>query len=382
MPTVLEIILIVSAVGFVYSYIIYPPFLQLLSAVFGRKVHARKDHTPTVGVVIPAYNEKSVIAKKIENVLALDYPLEKLSIWIGSDCSNDGTDEIVRSFDSERVHLWVAPQRGGKTEILNRLIPQVSAEIILLTDANTMHNPACLKLMVRSFADAKVGAVAGRVDHVVAEGKDSIEETLYRSFEMWQKNRESALHSTISAFVGFYAIRKELFAPIPANAYSNDDVLIPMNIIRRRYRVVFDGEARSYEDMSESIKLEFWRRVRIGAGNFQAFFWLLDFLSPLRGWPAFCYVSHKASRWFSPVFILAGYCSCVALSFLSPFALYRILSWCGAVMLFAGLLFKLLRIQLLRPVFYFISMNTALLFGLFRYFGGIKSAVWTRTERI
>jgi cellulose synthase/poly-beta-1,6-N-acetylglucosamine synthase-like glycosyltransferase len=365
-----------------YSYLIYPLILGILSVLFSRRIRAQDGYEPTVGVVIPAYNEKQVITKKIANVLALDYPADKLSVWVGSDCSTDGTDDVVRSAGDTRVHLWVAPRRGGKTQVLNLLIPDVPADIILLTDANTMHMPSSLRLLVRSFADESVGAVAGRVDHVVSQGVDSLEETLYRSFEMWQKRHESALHSTISAFGGFYAIRKKLFVPIPPNSYSNDDVLIPMNVIRRGFRVVFDGEAISQEDISESIKLEFRRRIRIGAGNFQAFFRLLDFLNPLKGWPAFCYVSHKASRWFSPLFLFAGVAACGLLSYVTPFAVYRIIFGAGIGLVVIGLLYKVLRLNLLRPVFYFISMNTALFLGLFRFLGGIRSAAWSRTERL
>ena len=381
MVPLLEIIFALSVFAILYTYLIYPALLVVLSAFFGRPVRASPAHLPTVAVIIPAYNEERILKAKIENVLALDYPAERLSVWVGSDCSTDRTDDIVRSFDDPRVRLWIAPSRGGKTQVLNNLIPRADAEIVLLTDANTMHRRTSLRTLVRNFNDMSVGAVAGHVEHMRLDAGRGSEEILYRSFETWQKRMESALHSTISAFGGFYAIRKELYRPLPLNAYSNDDVLIPMNVIREGFRVVFDAEAVSEEDVSGDVRLEFGRRVRIGAGNFQAFFWLLDFLNPFKGWPAFCYLSHKVLRWFSPLCIIAAYASAGVLSIITPLVVYKITFGFGVIACAAALVYAAVRVSILRPAAYFFMMNAALVLGLFRYCAGIKSATWARTDR-
>lgn len=380
MIALLQVVFWIS-VGFVaYSYIVYPLILPVCARLFGRDTTPDVAHEPTVGVVIPAYNEEDVIRKKIDNVLSFHYPPDKLRVWVGSDQSDDNTDEIVRSYDDQRVRLWVAPQRGGKTEILNKLVPQVDTDIVFLTDANTMHRPDSLRELVKHFADSSVGAVAGHVEHVIGE-QQQFEEVFYRSFEARQKFLESRLHSTISAFGGFYCMRKSLFRPIPHNAYSNDDVLIPMNVIRQGFRVIYEPRAISQEDVGEDIGMEFLRRIRIGAGNFQAFFWLLDFLNPLRGWPAFCFLSHKATRWFSPLFMAAGFFSCGALGLSKSGVFYKVLLFAGLLSIAIGLTFRILRFKMFRPIFYFLSMNTALLLGFFRFIGGIKSAAWSRTAR-
>ncbi|MBN1577896.1 MAG: hypothetical protein JW913_15155, partial [Chitinispirillaceae bacterium] len=204
---------------------------------------------------------------------------------------------------------------------------------------------------------------------------------IYRAFESKQKFYEGTLHSTISAFGGFYAIRKSAFRPIPANSYSNDDVLIPMNVIRQGLRMIFEPEAISEEEMTGNVKSEFDRRIRIGAGNFQAFFWLLDFINPSRGWPSFCLVSHKFSRWFSPLFLLAAMVSCGVLFFKSDIDLYRMLFASGMMIAMTGILHKFIPLRITRHVFYFLVMNTALVLGFFRFLSGIKSAAWSRTER-
>ncbi len=376
----LQILFICFIFLIVYSYLIYPILLAFFVKIFKNEVLVDKNYQPTVGVVVPVYNEEKVIKKKIDNILAIDYPLDKLSIWIGSDQSSDRTNEIIRSYSDKRVHLWIAPKRGGKTEILNNLVPKVESDIVLLTDANTMHQSDCLKKMVRHFADSHIGAVIGRVKHVTQKSSE-FAETVYRSFEVWQKNLESKLHSSISAFGGFYTIRKKYFKKIPFNSYSNDDVLIPMNIIRQGKRVFFVSDAISEEDITGNLEIEFKRRVRIGAGNFQAFFWLLDFLNPFKGWPVFCFFSHKVLRWFSPILILGSFITLGLLALLSNLLIYKILFLTGIVVLLFSLLYIPYKISFIRPFFYFFAMNLALFFGFFRYVTGIKSAAWSRTER-
>jgi len=363
-----------------YSYICYPLILPLCAALFKKKNVVDKTYRPTVGVVVPVYNEEDVVKKKIENILSFDYPAERVSVWVGSDQSTDRTNDIVSAFDDDRVHLWVAPKRGGKTEILNQLVPRVDADIILFTDANTLHAPGSLQHLIEALSDPAVGGAAGHINHLV-QGSGEFEEKFYRTFESRQKKCESDLHSTISAFGGFYAIKKELFKKIPFNAYSNDDVLIPMNVIRQKKRMRFIPEAVSFEDLTQNVSIEFKRRIRIGAGNFQAFFWLLDFFNPLYGWPAFCYLSHKATRWFSPLFGTVALMSLGYLAMTTGSLMYYLPAGLFSLLLVGALSSLVLPLRPTRHLFYFFAMNTALLFGFFRYCGGIKSAAWSRTDR-
>jgi cellulose synthase/poly-beta-1,6-N-acetylglucosamine synthase-like glycosyltransferase len=381
---ILEAVFWFCMLGILYSYIIYPLSIMVFARLFKKPILKDDSYQPTVGVLVPAYNEEDVILKKIDNILAIDYPSDKLSIWIGSDCSSDSTERLVRDLNNPRVHLWVAQKRGGKTGIVNNLAPLIDAEIILMTDANTMHQPECINAMVRNFADERVGVVAGHIEHVTSHIKNEEElggEGLYRVFESRQKILEGQLHSTISAFGGFYALRKKCFRPIPPNSYSNDDVLIPMNAIRQGYRVIYEPDAVSEEDFTGNVISEFSRRIRIGAGNYQAFFWLLDFLNPLRGWPAYCFFSHKVTRWFSPFFLIGIILSCAFLFYFDAHALYKAFFTVGAILVLASFFYKVIPISLTRHIFYFLAMNLALIRGFFRYVGGIKSAAWTRTER-
>jgi cellulose synthase/poly-beta-1,6-N-acetylglucosamine synthase-like glycosyltransferase len=371
----------ISVLEVAYSYALYPALLRLFSRLFGRAPAPSGGDLPSVAVVMPVYNEEKIIADKLRNVFALNYPAHKLSAWIGSDRSDDRTEEIVRSYNDPRVHLWVAPERCGKARILNALVPQVNAEVLVFTDADIMLEPESICLLARHFADPAVGGVGGRATLMQTETLENPEEVAYLAFEAAQKKRESALHSTISAFGSFYAIRKNLFVPFHPHTYSNDDVLMPMNIIRQGRRMLFEYDAVSREKMFSLVGKVFKRRIRIGAGNFQAFFWLLDFLNPKYGWPWFCYVSHKVSRWFSPLFIACAAVTCGLLAFVSAALLYKILFAAGALFTVSGLLHRIVPLKFSRKIFYFLAMNAALALGFFRFLGGIRSAVWSRTER-
>ncbi len=372
-----------------YSYIGYPFLLRILAGKFGTGSHADENYFPSVAVIIPAHNEEKVIAEKLRSIFSSDYPAGQLTVWIGSDCSTDRTEEVVSNFGDSRVRVWRPDHRCGKAGILNRVIPMAEAEVVLLTDADIMLDPSSIRKLMRHFADPRVGGVGGvtlqgmapRVGAARKGGATIDEEMFYRSYEAGQKTLESRLHSTISAFGSFYAIRRELFVPLPQNTYSNDDVMTPMNIIRQGYRMYFEPEAVSYEEIVPAMAIEFQRRIRIGAGNFQAFFRLLDFLNPARGWPFFCYFSHKVTRWFSPLFIVLAAVCCAALSCYPTGLFYRGLFTLGTVAVAGGLLHRFIPIRTTRRLYYFMAMNVALMAGLFRYLGGIRSATWSRTVR-
>lgn len=363
-----------------YSYIIYPVLLRLFAWKCGKLPTTSDSFEPSVAIVMPVYNEEKVIAEKITNLFALNYPAGKLSIWIGSDRSTDGTEDVVRTIKDPRVHLWVAPRRSGKTGVLNQLVPQISADVLVFTDADILFDKDSIRALTRHFADNGVGGVGGVTLQQSPDARQT-EELVYRHFEVMQKRMESMLHSTISAFGSFYAIRKSLFVPFHEHTYSNDDVIMPMNIIRQGYRMYFDETAVSYEAHNQNVGLEFKRRIRIGAGNFQAFFWLLDFLNPLKGWPWFCYVSHKVSRWFSPMFLFTAIVSCGILAWFDASAVYKMMFVIGGIFAVSSFFFKVIPLPIMRHIFYFLAMNVALGLGFVKFLRGIRTAVWLRTER-
>ncbi len=376
------IVLVVSMALVAHTYLLYPLALRVLARLFGRPVRRDESYAPSVAFLVPAYNEQRVILNKIRNIFASTYPPERITVWIGSDKSTDQTNAVVKEFAGHdpRVRLLVAARRVGKTGILNEIAPKIDAEVIVFTDANTMHRPDALRAMVAAFADPAVGAVAGQIEHAQHDAGIR-EERLYRTFEVAQKQDEALLHSVIGAFGGFYAVRARLFRPIPRNAYSNDDVLIPMNIVRQGYRVWYEAGAVSTEDSTEDLRQEFRRRVRIGAGNYQSLVWLAWLLNPLHARVWFCYVSHKVLRWLAPLLMLFALASLVVLAVLTAHPVWQLSLGIVIAATVAAVASPIAPLPLSRTLFYFLAMNTALLAGLGKFLTGIRTAAWERTAR-
>jgi biofilm PGA synthesis N-glycosyltransferase PgaC len=311
-----------SALVLTYVLIGYPLVIAGWAALKPRPWR-RSPLEPSVSIVIAAHNEAANIKKKITNLLALDYPADRLEILVGSDGSSDGTLERLRSISASRIRIFDLSERRGKPTVLNMLVPKASGEIVVLADVRQQFDPQLLRTLVQSFADPSVGAVSGELMFT----RDSECTTVgdgtgrYWQYEEFIRCRESRIDSTIGATGPVYAIRKSLFEPIPADTIL-DDVLIPVRIIRRGYRVVFEPRARASVLAPVTAHEEFTRKVRTLAGNFQLLSredWLLSPIQNRLWWQT---ISHKALRLAIPLFQLALFAANLSLAGDSDF--YRI----------------------------------------------------------
>jgi cellulose synthase/poly-beta-1,6-N-acetylglucosamine synthase-like glycosyltransferase len=373
------IIFWVSLSLLVYSYFVYPLLLKLLVKP---KSIALKDITeyPSVDIIIAAYNEESCIKARIENALAQNYP-GTLKILVASDGSKDKTGEIITGFTDPRVNAHDFPENRGKISVLNDLISQSTADYLVLTDANTEFNVDAVDILIRSFT-GKVGAVSGELILETDAGNQN-QDGLYWQYEQLLKKYESALGGLLGANGAIYAIKRELYIPLPKDTVV-DDFCIVMNIKKQGYQVVYNDAAVATEEIAPSLKEEYGRRVRIGVGNYKAFMVNLWALSPLEGWFSLCYWSHKVLRWFAPHLMLVIFLSNLALTELT---FYKFL-FVGQV-LFYGIGFYGQRQiahgekvnNLVSIVSFFLSMNIALGQGFLRFIKGHKSGGWQRTAR-
>jgi poly-beta-1,6-N-acetyl-D-glucosamine synthase len=300
-------ILFWASIGLVaYTFIGYPMALFFWSRVKPR-AWQQQPWEPNISIVISAYNEAASIVTKIRNLLALDYPPERVEILVGSDGSTDGTAEQLLTVSDERIRVFILPQRRGKPAVLNALIPKAHGEIIVLADVRQMFDAQALRALARPLADPQVGAVTGEL--MLTGGASS---GAYWRYEKFVRSREYIVDSTIGATGAIYAIRKSLFEPIPPDTIL-DDVLIPMRITRRGYRVVFERDAHAYEAPAPSRE-EFKRKVRTLSGNFQLFArdrWLLNPLQNRLWWQT---LSHKALRLFVAPLQLVAFIANVVLA--------------------------------------------------------------------
>ncbi len=304
-----------------YTFAGYPALIWALARVRPRPPR-RAAIEPRVTVLVAAHNEAAVIAERIENCLALDYARDRLEIVVASDGSTDATVDIARRCERPRrpgpaVRVIAYPWRRGKPSVLNETIPRCRGDIIVLADARQRYETDAVRRLVENFADPTVGAASGEL-WLVNEAGMAVGDGVgaYWRYEKLIRRAESAVDSTVGATGAIYAIRRRLFAAIPEDTLL-DDVLIPVRIARRGFRVVFDARARAWDRAAASAREEYTRKVRTIGGVAQLFArepWLL--LPVHRLWLQA--VSHKLLRLAAPFLMLAALGAAALLARRSP----------------------------------------------------------------
>lgn len=285
-----------------YANIGYPALLLIWARVRPRPIRKGKLE-PRVTMVIAAHNEEKAIAARLNNLLSLDYPKDRFNILLGLDGCSDKTAERARLHEGERVQVVEFAERRGKPSVLNALLPMASGDIVVFGDARQRYGRGALKALTAPFADREVGAVTGEL--ILGEGEGRPLEKglgLYWRMEKAIRRCESEVGSVVGATGAIYAMRRELFEPLPEDTIL-DDVLAPMRVVRRGFRVVFEPLARAYDKAPSSLGGEFARKVRTISGNFQLFAretWLLGFGNPL----LLQTLSHKGLRLLTPLLLM------------------------------------------------------------------------------
>jgi cellulose synthase/poly-beta-1,6-N-acetylglucosamine synthase-like glycosyltransferase len=373
-----EALLWITIALLAYIYVGYPIVAVTLARIWPRRV--QKDRvTPTVTVVITAYNEEAHIEQKLRNVLALDYPKEQLDIIVASDASSDSTDRIVLAFNAPNVRLLRIEGRLGKTACQNEAAAAASGDILLFTDATTEIEPQALRAICSNFHDPSVGCVGGRLTYVAtrddATGRGG---KSYWNYEIMLRMAESALGSLIGVSGCLYAIRRKVYRAIAPDLIS--DFVVAMVVREQGLRTVLEPEAVCREQTLDHPDRELSMRVRVGMRSLAALASQKRFLDPFRfGLFAWQLWSHKLLRYLSPVFWLAALLANTALALQGRYV------WLLAmqlVVLLAGLLgFTTLPLsgksRLLAQPYYFLLTNLASAVSLFRFLRGDRIVTWT-----
>lgn len=286
-----------AAILVAYTYFLFP-LLLFLRGIFTPRSYASADLSPHVSLIIAAYNEASVIAAKLDNILALDYPRDRLEVLVVSDGSDDGTNEIVRGYAGRGVKLLALP-RQGKAAALNAAVAAASGEILVFSDANSMYASDAILALVRPFADAQVGGVAGNQRYLSTKtaGPTDAGEKSYWGFDRKLKQFQSRAGHTTSATGAIYAIRRHLFRSVPAGV--TDDFVISTYVIAQGYRLVFAPDAVAYESVATKSNEEWMRKVRVITRGLRAVILMRELLNPFRyGFYSLQLFSHKVLRRF------------------------------------------------------------------------------------
>lgn len=374
------------AIGLVgYSYVLYPLILALLTRrqpVLSRHISPSNAHDrPAIACIISAFNEERHVAERIDNVLAQTYDPQKLTLYIGSDGSSDRTAERISPRMGDRVKGYIFQKNRGKASVLNDLVAASREPILVFSDANAMFAPDAVARMVERFDDPKVGAVCGELQLLDSSGSN--QDSVYWRIEQFLKRSEAQLGGLLGANGAIYAVRRAAHRPIAPDTIV-DDFCIAMTAAVDGWKLVYEPNAVAREDTPDDVAHEYKRRVRIGIGNYQAFFRHPEYLLNTN-WPTrFAYLSHKVLRWFTPHLMLVALAASALLATNSPFygalLLLQLVAYAGAAIVWRFKLEGALP-KIVAMIYLFLTLNWAFLVAFVRYVTGRYSGNWRTTER-
>ena len=361
-----------------HAYFGYPLSLLVLRK-FSRKKQKRERITPTVTLIITAFNEERRIREKLENSLLLDYPLEKLQIMVTSDGSTDQTNKIVRSYADKGIELLEVRYRGGKENAQKEAVFYARGEIIVFSDVATILEPQGLMEIVSNFADPSVGCVSSE-DRLLGQDGKSSGEGFYVRYEMWLRRLESQVNSLVGLSGSFFAARKEVCQDFSGDVQSDFRTLL--SSMKHGLRGVSDSKAVGYYLDIADEKREFERKVRTVLRGLTVFFSHLEFLNAFKykmfTYQLFC---HKLMRWLVPFFLVGAFMSNVLL--ISSSNLF-VLLLVGQSLFYGLALFdwstRSLQGVLKFPMF-FLVVNAAIAVAWWQYLTGKRVVLWTPSER-
>jgi len=361
---------------FLYHWLLFPIVLWVWGRLFPRRFQPVKREEPfKVSVVMSVHNEEAIIGEKMRNLLAMDYPYDRLEIIIGSDNSTDKTDEIIKSFNDPRVKLIHYAPQSGKTIVQNRLLKLATGDLVLCTDADSLLTSQSLKLMVDKFLDPKVAVVNPRYKRINEDGSPA--ESFYDRWETKVKELEGKIGAMVGCNAYANMLRKDFAVPIPDDI-NLDDFYLGIRPFRYGMDVVNEPRALVIT-RAESEEIEFRRKVRISSGNLQALLHFFDLLSPKYGKKAWVYFSHKVLRMLIP-FLLLSILVASGVKLHHPFFrvlfFLQLIAYATMPLVFyaQGWLRRLLVVQ------YYLLMNIALVVGYWRYFFR-RDRFWQKTPR-
>jgi len=379
----MEIAFWLAALTLCFTFAGYHLFIACWRRVAARPVSdLNGPSVDDVTVVLVVANEARRLPDRIENLLASDITSTRLDILVVSDGSTDETTELVRDLakSEARVRLVELKERAGKSNGLNQGVAAAKSDIIVFADARQRFESDTIRRLVSAFADPQVGAVSGRL--LIEQGHSAASQGIgsYWSLETRLRTGEAEIDSCIGCTGAVYAIRRELFRPIPADTLL-DDVVIPMLIVEQGYRVLYDPLALAYDPQNLDTAKEKIRKRRTLAGNFQMLFRYPGWLLPWRNRLCFQLVAHKYLRLAGPFFLLVVLGTSAVLRE-EPF--YGVCFW-GQVLLYImailGLVLPQLKWKLFSLPAAFLFLNWMSICGLFHYLSGSGTGAWEMVKR-
>jgi biofilm PGA synthesis N-glycosyltransferase PgaC len=381
---ILQIFSFILIFHILYAFFLYPLLIKILASVIHNPVQRDIEYKPEITILMAAYNEEELIEDAIKSVYSNSYPSDKIHLLIGSDGSNDRTNDILAKFKQDNPNIdFFIYNRIGKNAVINQLIKKVKTDLVFFLDADLRIQFNSLTQLVGLYADDTVGTVISRLNIISEQDTDNIGrkgETLYQRYETSMRINESKIRSTINSLGTLYGIRTKFFDQLP-NDLVCDDLHIILQSAYFNKRIIFDNDSETIEVRKKSLSNELQRRVRTTAGGFSTVIANKKLFSPKYGWVSFFLWSHKVLRWFTPIFLfllmlitipLAQQSSTFSALLYIQIAFYFLacLGWLAEK---ANIKFLPLRMCL-----YFVSINYGFVLGMIRFLKGQQNAIWDK----
>lgn len=376
---VAEAALIASLGGLAYVYVGYPLAVSALGRLRPKPVK-KAAFEPSVTILIAAYNEADCIEATIDNKVAQSYPRDRMEVLVMSDGSTDGTDDLVRRYAGRGVRLLRMEPRGGKTFALNRGASEANGEILLFSDANSIWASDAVHRLVANFADPEVGYVTGKMIYTDLVGTavgDGC--TAYMRYENALRRAESLFGSVVGVDGGVDAVRRALYQPMGADQLP--DFALPLTVVERGYRVVYEPEALLREHALASERDEYRMRVRVVLRALWAMHDRRSLLNPFgKSWFAWQLWSHKVLRYAAFVMLTVAFVSNAVLAAGHPG--WRLLFVAQLIAYVASAIAWIAErvgspVAALRLPYYFTLLNVACAHAFLKYAVGRRQVLWT-----
>jgi len=367
-----------SALLIVFTYVGYPVLMAVLAR--GKNPQPTPPANPlSITAVIVAHNEAKRITARIQNLLASDYPADRLRVLVVSDGSTDDTVRVVRALNEPRADVLALPERGGKAGGLNAGVAASDSDLIVFADARQTFAPDAITRLASWFGDARYGAVSGELEIAAAESGTGSGVGAYWKLERFLRAKEAATDSCIGCTGAIYAIRRALYTPIPPDT-TLDDVVIPMRIAVAGHRVGHDPQAKAFDPQSQEPEVEALRKNRTLAGNFQMLFRQPGWLLPWKNRLWWRLIAHKYLRIIAPALLLILLASS---AFLRQESLYlaALLLQLGFYLVGAFGMVTRLRIKIFSLPAAFVFLNLAVVRAFFGYLFGNNLSHWKVSRR-
>ena len=362
-----------------YIYFGYPLLVFILARLINRKVK-KGCYSPSITIIIAAYNEERYIEETIRNKLALDYPGDKCEIIVVSDASDDRTDDLVRKYEHLGVRLIRQEPRSGKTSALNRAVLEAKGEIIVFSDANSIYESDALKKLIQNFNDPEVGYVTGKMVYANPDGSlvgDGC--STYMNYENLLRRQETKIGSIVGVDGGIDAVRKGLYRAM--NPDQLPDFILPLGVVEQGYRVVYEPQAVLQESTLNASGDEYRMRVRVSLRCLWALWDIRQLLNVMRfGVFAWQLWSHKVLRYLCFLFLIAAYgCNLMLWKEGGPYPVLFTLQnavYLGAVVSHV-LERRALHLRFFYLAHYFVLLNLASAHAFVKFVLGQKQVMWT-----